>query len=792
MKKLFTLLTASCISASAFAQVLHTTDFATATDTDFAAWSVVDVNNDGKTWQFDSSGSPSHVFYSYHGSNNADDWMISPAITSTQSGTIAVSFGVKGSSYIEKIELFYGDQPTVEAMTNKVSETLSLKDNETSHIYLVNVEANKPIYLGFHACSDADKWRLYLCNVKAEFTANPVDLQVSEILSPVTDFGLAQETVKVKVKNSGTVDVDAFTVSYSVDGTTVATEEVNAPLAKGAEMEYTFAAKADLSAPRKNFAIKAWTTHADDINTSNDAATASVLHKAPATVPYTMGFEASEYTDGITFFNLNEDDGNWDLYTDPWWSLAHTGDYCLAYNYNKYNNGNDWAILEPIEIKEAGYYVLKFWYSGDDTHPEKLGVYYGSEATPEAMTNTIVEYAPFARSAYEESINIIQIDQPKTIYIGFHAFSDKDENWLCVDDVVLEKVDGDKIDLGVTAISNPAEYVHQGSKLDIGFTVRNFGIKDVASVIRVKIGDNVVSETSTTIKAQAIVDLSVKDALKSLEAGKHTITVEVVAEGDVVAENNTKEKEFRVMGTPAMRWDFEECILPKDFTFRSEDEGTVNPSAGSEFNEEGWGLFAIQKHEQLGEYVLAGTSWLDGTDQADRWCILPPFIASDDTHLVWDASSFNPSFLETYSVMVSSSGDDSWWYYTEKKYSSESAEFKTRGLDLSFYKGKEIYVAFRLQTANGEALILDNIDIHGDITTGVEEVSEAKAQVKVENGAIKVVGAEAQSLEVFDMNGRCVVNVAANEVFTEALSAGIYSVRVTTAGNTTTQKVIIK
>jgi hypothetical protein len=65
-----------------------------------------------------------------------------------------------------------------------------------------------------------------------------------------------------------------------------------------------------------------------------------------------MGFESNEYTDGISIFNLNEDDGNWDVYSDPWWNLARTGDFCLAYNYNKHNDANDWAILEPIKIEE--------------------------------------------------------------------------------------------------------------------------------------------------------------------------------------------------------------------------------------------------------------------------------------------------------------------------------------------------------------------------------------------------------------------------------------------------------
>ena len=482
MRRIFTTFFAFLFCAvPAFSQVIYSTDFAS--EEEFQQWTVFDVNADDSKWTFDAAADPYSVFYSYNSTNPADDWLVSPAIVSEEDGTVVVSFAVKGSSYGEKLQVMCGDAPTVEAMTTALSEVLYLSDNITYQLYMLPVTAGKPFHLGFKACSDADKWRIYLGNVKVLFTTNPVDLTVTEIVSPESDFALSQESVTVKVKNVGNVDVNAFDLVLSVDGNEVSAETVNQTLAAGAEMEYTFQAKADLSTPRKLFNIQARVANADDINSNNDSCSKDVLHKAPATIPYYMGFERDEYTDGITFYNLNEDEGNWDLYTDPWWSLAHNGDYCLAYNYDKNNSADDWAILEPITIEESGYYVLKFWYSGDDTHPEKLGVYYGNSADPAALTNMIVEYAPFARSEYEESINIIYLEKQDNLYIGFYAFSDKDENWLCVDDVSLEKISSETVDLAVTAISNPAGYLHNGSAKDVEFTVRSYGIADVDATV---------------------------------------------------------------------------------------------------------------------------------------------------------------------------------------------------------------------------------------------------------------------------------------------------------------------
>ena len=161
MKKFFTSFFLFCLCAvSASAQVLFSTDFST--EDDFLAWTVVDVNEDGATWKFDSWGDPSQVFYSYSGANAANDWLISPAMTPEADGMVAVSFTVKGSSYVEKLQVMCGNAPTVDAMTTTVSEVLTLIDNVTTHVCLVDVKAGEPFYLGFKACSDADKWRLYI------------------------------------------------------------------------------------------------------------------------------------------------------------------------------------------------------------------------------------------------------------------------------------------------------------------------------------------------------------------------------------------------------------------------------------------------------------------------------------------------------------------------------------------------------------------------------------------------------------------------------------------------------
>lgn len=783
MKRSFYLLLFSLLSAvTASADVLFETTLAT--EDDFSQWTVVDVNKDGSTWGFNAEATPSPVFYNYNSSNAADDWLISPAITvPAGAGTLMVEYTYCGSSYGEAMDVYYGASATVEAMTEKGAEYPSITGSVQSGYFLIDGKAGETIHLGFHAVSPADRFRLYMISVKVSTVDNPVDLKVSEITSPVTGEDLAQEAVTVKVENIGNVDVEAFDVAFDVDGVTVATETVNQPLAKGASMDYTFTAKADLSSPRHKYTIKAYTKHPDDIMTANDTASVSVRHVAPATVPYTMGFEADEETQDIKFFNLNNDEGDWSVYTGSfYYNPARTGYGCLAYNYDKNNNGDDWAMLEPINV-EAGYYVLKFWYSGDDNHPEKLRVSWGNEATPEAMTNTIVEYAPFARGAYEESISILHFDKAQTVCIGFYAFSDKDENWITIDDVTFDRITAESTDLMVGGIVNPTDYHRSGNRQHLIYELRNVGLNDTQAKVRVSDGETLLREVEVDVKAQEFKTDTIKGVLSELAAGLHELTVEVVCDGDSDPDNNKLTHSVTVLAEPVAFWDFEDGKVPAEFTYRSEDGGTVNPDAGGEFNEDGIGLISIVDHWLLGDYGLGLTSWIDGADQADRWLVMPKaHIGSGDSWFVWDANSMNQTRLENYQVKVSATEDSQYEYSKELEVTLESITPKTRGISLAEYAGKDVYVAINLRSEICDILLLDNIGFYGDCSfggTGIDSPAMGRDGFTVSGGVLTAGNAEAIVLR--DTGGRTVAIADGGALSIASLAPGVYIATVKTA-----------
>ena len=771
MKKILLSLAAFALSLTAGAQVVYQTDFST--EGEFNKWTVIDANSDGATWKFDADGSNSKVYYPYSSVNAADDWLISPELTAAKTGKVMINYTVYGTSYGEKMEVYTGATTTTSDMTQRASYDKILGQRTTDYFFL-DVTEGETFRVAFRATSPADTWRFYMCEFIVKHVDKVVDLSVDNVISPVSGNGLTDaETVKVNVVNNGSDASENFKVAYKVDGGEPVVENVAATLASGESMEYTFTTKVDLSTPRHKYTIKAYAIDDNDINNSNDTTTVAVRHSAPVTPPYKMGFESGEDTDDIVYYNLNEDSGDWGVYTSMWMNMARTGYSCLAYNYDSNNDANDWAILDPIKV-EAGSYVLRYWYSGSDGHTEKFGVYWGNGNTPDDLTNNI-ENKEATQGAYQESFKIITFDEPQTIYLGFYCYSDKNENWLTIDDVQFYKASSDAVDLVASEISKPYDYVRTPNNSNVDFEIQNVGIKDAEGKVFVYVDDAQKAEVALTMKAGEIKNLTANGVLDGLAEGTHTVKVTIESADDNDSSNNSVEKTITVLGTAQKFYDFEDGQLPADFTYYAQDGGTVNASAGEEFNEYGWGIFNIENHAMLGEHLLAGTSWIDGVDKADRWVVLPRVnVTGDNAYLVWDANSYNPFHLETYRVKISDgSGDPAdYWYSTEKEYNNESVTPKTRGLSLSKYNGKDIYIAFNITTKIGDALCLDNIGIYGDVCDGVDSINSNNGIIFV--GDNYIGAADAKSISVADASGRIVASVAGNTLYTTDLQAGVY------------------
>jgi hypothetical protein len=795
---------ASVLWSANAAETLYHTTFNS--EEELQGWSVIDANNDGSKWGYSEYGDEgSRFYYAYNSSNQADDWAISPAITPKESGKLLVRYNYAGSSYSEAMKVYYGNAATIEALSQNLVADLPAIDSEVHGGYfIIDAVADQPIYIGFYAYTPADRWRLYLKELTVStMDGDPVDLALSKITAPVTGEGLGQEAVKVVIKNVGESAADKYDVSYSIDGGEAVTETVEHTIAKGEEYEYTFKTLADLSEPYKLYTISATVTNESDIDASNNSASTQVRHYADQVEPYTMGFENSEDTSRIKFFNLNEDSGDWEIAVGSWYmNLARTGNNCIAYNYDKENNANDWTILEPIKVS-AGYHALKFWYSGGDGHTEKLLVAYGTEQTPEAMTNTIVDLPNITQGEYQESITIFKVEKDATIYIGFKAYSDKDENWLSVDDISLDSIDPDAVDMIIKNFNSIGSYVPLADYKRVTFDLYNMSINDAEATVKVYVDDAVVATKTESIVAQQTKTITYEGLLDDVATGKHTIKVTVENAADTKLDNNEVSAEAIFLGTPDILYDFEDGIVPDTFQYFVKDDGTLASSALAEFGENGWTITEIENHKLYGNYMLIGSTWVNLVDdsQIDRLLVLPQVhVDSEDACFAWNVGTYNENYPQNYRVMASDGtwGDDisnKWYYDYLKSVQSQGTTRVNEGVSLADYNGKNIYVAIHLYGDPGDAIVFDNLQFHGCsfANSGVNNIIANNSDIRVSvNGDMLNVlsGSNVKSVNVYATNGRLVASAKTANLSISALPKGVYIVKASTENATKTVKIV--
>ena len=440
MRKFYTFLILVSAVLCTNAQTIYSTDFSTREE--FEKWTVLDWNDDGNSWSFNSENEPGkQVYYTAHETNEADDVLISPAIIPTINGNVIVHFNLSASTGTEALMILVGDTPNIDEMYPMTNFSEIFAGSYSKFVIQNETTAGKPFYIGFYIHSEKNQGTLYLSDFVCEEKESLVDLKMVEILSPVSGSNLsAAEQVKVKVRNVGYCDNNTYPFEVYVDGEKVLEETGYFCTTVGSsDATYTLKGTIDLSKPRHLYDIKVAIAHPRDYNPDNNSKSVSVRHIAPAEIPYATGFEQADYNDETKIFNQNSDSGTWAIAEDTETTeIARTGTGYVCFRGDADNAADDWLILEPLPVS-SGNYTLKFWYRGLDTTPEKFAVYYGNEASPEAMTSKIAEYNPITSETYSEASNVITFDAPQTVYLGFHAVSDAGASGIAIDDLTFEE-----------------------------------------------------------------------------------------------------------------------------------------------------------------------------------------------------------------------------------------------------------------------------------------------------------------------------------------------------------------
>lgn len=141
-------------------------------DANIDLYTVIDANGDNHLWKWRKG----RVVYSYSEKNDADDWLITPAIHFKQGSTVELSLKARAemSQYPEKIEVFFGKTPNPEDMTVEVIPTTEL-DNTKFITISGSFEPDEEgdFFIGIHAASDAYRYDLSIDDLLIEQLPDP-------------------------------------------------------------------------------------------------------------------------------------------------------------------------------------------------------------------------------------------------------------------------------------------------------------------------------------------------------------------------------------------------------------------------------------------------------------------------------------------------------------------------------------------------------------------------------------------------------------------------------------------
>ncbi len=241
-------------------------------------WTIVDANNDGSTWAYASSYGAS---YRYNSTNAANDWLISSCIA-IPAGSYKLSFHhVASSSFPESLKVFYGNAPTVEAMTNVIEDYPSLNSNAIANKNFVVAEEGV-YYLGFYCYSAADMLRLSIDSIHIE-AIPPYEASISNLtFGTPSGCGIESSTISATITNNGSTPLTTFTAAYKVDDNAPVSQEFTLENALALDSSYVFTFETPMAlAEVGEYDVVTYITLAGDENHTNDTLAGTIEKMVP-------------------------------------------------------------------------------------------------------------------------------------------------------------------------------------------------------------------------------------------------------------------------------------------------------------------------------------------------------------------------------------------------------------------------------------------------------------------------------------------------------------------------------
>ncbi len=402
------------------------------TQEQFNECTILDLNGDSKTWSYDNGT----FKYTYHASNQGDDWCILPAMN-LEAATYKVSYTYYTKSYPESFRICLGTSVDPESMTVTLLDKENYKNTDAvTETTTVEITAAGEYHFGLYAYSQKNQFYAYIKNISIEkldmsmpksptLEIDPVALDCTlTVTLPTTNIGdepLTGDLTAVVTMDDVTIDGGTYTAAPG---------DVK-----------TF----NITVPNSGYHTFKATVTSGDVTSEPGVASHKFSKAQPVPIPMGYVFEPDEDEfDWCTVINSNNDPSTWKWMNSGYIGAEtlHQGTFC--YPYAMSYDADDWIILPAFDGTEGGAHMLKFGVATKyDLEGLEVGVAY--EPTVEALSQNIIynnTALKYIDGGFDPQEVIFSTEAGKNFYVAFHAISERYKSYIYINGVSVELTDG--------------------------------------------------------------------------------------------------------------------------------------------------------------------------------------------------------------------------------------------------------------------------------------------------------------------------------------------------------------
>ncbi len=198
---------------------------------------------------------------------------------------------------------------------------------------------------------------------------------------------------------------------------------------------------------------------------------------------------------------------------------------------------------------------------------------------------------------------------------------------------------------------------------------------------------------------------------------------------------------------------------------------------------------AIPDPNNLTDTIAAATSYFTVAQRANRWLISPPVtIGTYGNYIKWKARSFDPSYPDTYQVLISTTDTQlASFNDTLSRVVFELEEWTEHIINMSelgYTNNETVHIAFVLETQGGFNLFVDSVNIRKDDPLALDEQSMQTDLTIYPNPTSSTIHFSSENLKhvaIYTTSGTLIYSQEqATPISLELFDQGIYLVQMTT------------